>query len=200
MCGRFSSVTIAEVADILDEVQRRVDARDEAWGIDAADLQAIDARPGTETAALLPGGNALEIAELVWGIPAGWDASKLLFNTRIEKAAGATGMWPPIAGRSRCLVPATGFFERSREGRQVAFEDASGELVLMAGVHEGGRLSIVTTEPASEVARFHDRMPLCLTPLTAALWLSPAWRETAYGTLAALAAKEPAAPAQMSLF
>ena len=42
---------------------------------------------------------------------------------------------------------------------------------LLAGVTDGGRLSIVTTEPNAAVAPVHNRMPLVLGPGESDVWL-----------------------------
>ena len=129
-------------------------------------------------------GAQLAVADMAWGFDASWKAGTV-FNTRIETALGETaGMWGDAIRRRRCVVPARAFFEShaaetvpsARTGRpvkrQYAFRNADGSPLLMAGLHERGRFSLVTTAPNEMVSRVHDRMPLVLAPGEAALWLA----------------------------
>lgn len=145
-----------------------------------------EAFPSSVVALIVPTGCGaqLAVADMAWGFDAPWKAGAV-FNTRIETALGETaGMWADAIGRRRCVVPARAFFEShasetvpsARTGRpvkrQYAFRNADGSPLLMAGVHERGRFSIVTTAPNETVSRVHGRMPLVLAPGEAALWLA----------------------------
>ncbi|MDY3949374.1 MAG: SOS response-associated peptidase family protein [Eggerthella lenta] len=128
-------------------------------------------------------GCGLAVAHMAWGYEVPWKNGPV-FNTRIETALRGEGsMWAESFARRRCLVPARGFFEShanetvpsERTGRpvkrQYAFAAPDGAPLLLAGVHDRGRFSLVTTEPNSVVAPVHNRMPLALGPSEAALWL-----------------------------
>lgn len=58
-------------------------------------------------------------------------------------------------------------------GRRARFRFAHpGEgALLLAGLRQGDRFTIVTTEPNDAVAPVHSRMPLVLTPAEALTWL-----------------------------
>lgn len=125
----------------------------------------------------------LAVEELTWGYPVEWRRGPV-FNTRIETAlAPGRTMWSASFERGRCLVPALAFHESHatetvpsvRTGRpvkrQYRFSLPGGEAMLLAGVQEDGRFSLVTTEPNACVAAVHDRMPLVLRADEAQAWL-----------------------------
>ena len=128
-------------------------------------------------------GCGLAVAHMAWGYEVPWKNGPV-FNTRIETTLRGEGsMWAESFARRRCLVPARGFYEShatetvpsERTGRpvkrQYAFAAPDGAPLLLAGVHDRGRFSLVTTEPNAAVAPVHNRMPLALEPGEAALWL-----------------------------
>ena len=160
-----------------------------------------DAYPGSRLATILPAaGGGFEAAELTWGFdaPSG-GRGKYVYNTRIEtaldQAGSGQGLWAGPISCGRCLVPVRGFFERNTLGRdkgadQVRFVLAGHGVFLLAGVQEKGRLSVVTTRPNADVARFHSRMPLVLGPGESALWLGPEFALLADRSSIRLAAEE----------
>ena len=111
-----------------------------------------------------------------------------VFNTRLETALDQLergyGMWATAIATGRCLVPVRAFYEghatervpSERTGRpvrrQYRFRLPGAPAMLLAGVAEGGRLSIVTTRPNRDVAPVHDRMPLVLGPGESQAWLA----------------------------
>jgi putative SOS response-associated peptidase YedK len=124
----------------------------------------------------------LEIIPLTWGFALG-ESKRLVFNTRIESALGGSPLWKRAIQEGRCIMPVASFFEphgsetvRSpRTGkpmkRQYEFADADNQPLLLAGVHDQGRLSIVTTSPNASVAPIHERMPLALRFEEVPVWL-----------------------------
>ena len=79
----------------------------------------------------------------------------------------------------RCLVPAGYYFEWEKWGKE-KFKYAIGQnergIIYMAGIYrmEGGRpvFSILTHEPASQIAFIHDRMPVILPAEATKDWLN----------------------------
>lgn len=141
--------------------------------------------PSSVVPLIVPSGEGarLTVVHMAWGYEVPWKNGPV-FNTRIETALrGDGGMWGASFARRRCLIPARGFFEShgsetvpsARTGRpvkrQYAFEPHGGGPMLLAGIHDKGRFSLVTTEPNDVVAPVHNRMPLVLTPGEAKLWL-----------------------------
>jgi putative SOS response-associated peptidase YedK len=95
--------------------------------------------------------------------------------------------------RSRCLIPATGFFEWRLEGsRKVKyrFSRRDEDLFCFAGLYdtwrdprdgEGRELrscTIITTTPNDLVAQYHTRMPVILDPGDESAWLDPRTRDS----------------------
>lgn len=144
-----------------------------------------DAFPSSVVALIAPTGlgTQLAVADMVWGYEVPWKKGPV-FNTRIETARdNPSSMWRASFERRRCLVPAWRFFESHatemvaspRTGkpmrRSYSFARADGAPLILAGIHEAGRFSLVTTEPSPVVAPVHSRMPLALDADGAALWL-----------------------------
>jgi len=125
-----------------------------------------------------------------WGLVPAWARSVAqgarMINARAETVASSPAFRASFL-RRRCIVPADGFYEWLREGRQrqpyllaplhprpLALaglwapwrEPASGEWLLSAAV--------VTTCANRTVGRLHDRMPVILAPEAWPLWLDPA--------------------------
>lgn len=128
---------------------------------------------------------------LTWGIPAPWDG-KPLINARGETLATKKTFKPLL--ESRCLVPATAYFEWRRVGRERLknrIAPADGEPFAFAGLHDGTNFTIVTCAPAPDVAHIHDRMPVILPAESEAAWIDPAF---AFERVAALLAPFAAQP------
>jgi putative SOS response-associated peptidase YedK len=121
-----------------------------------------------------------------WGIVPAWKhgSAPLLINARSETAATKPTFRKALQSR-RCLIPATGFYEWRKTGRQkqpYLFRLADGGLFAFAGLWEVGRnhdgneaeaCAILTTEANDLVRPAHDRMPVILDPSRYAEWLDP---------------------------
>lgn len=153
-------------------------------GAPAAEDLRRDAFPSSPVPIIAYGGGLrLSVADLAWGFDAPWKKGPV-FNTRIETALAGEGMWAEPFARGRCLVPAWTFFEphatetvpSARTGRpvkrQYRFSRPDGRPLLIAGVQDGARFSVVTTSPNGAVAPVHDRMPLVLEQDEAVRWLA----------------------------
>ena len=128
-----------------------------------------------------------------------------------DDTAHASGVGLPGAANA---ADDTGAASGSSRGRRPQFRFAApgdGGVLLLAGLREGDRFTVVTTEPNAVVGAIHDRMPLVLSPTEALTWLDGTHEDLA--ALAdrahvALEAQEQAAasrgrrvnPDQMSLF
>jgi putative SOS response-associated peptidase YedK len=81
----------------------------------------------------------------------------------------------------RCVVPCQGFYEwRDENGKQpYYFSRADGRPMMLAGIwdeseYKGDKrvgFAIITDEPNSLIAPYHDRMPLALADDMVAAWL-----------------------------
>ena len=156
-----------------------------------------EARPGSTVTALVPQkkveienglSSTIDTVELIWGIQAFWltkkqGQSKLVFNTRVESALGNSKLWKEPMLHGRCVFPVSSFFEShtsevsihprtgKSEKRVYEFSSQSGEPLLLAGLSDSGRLSVVTTEPNDVVRAIHPRMPLILSFEEVPTWL-----------------------------
>ena len=183
MCHRVMPLSLPEVEYLLE--QRRTTGRAPLPQRDPSTF-VPDAYPGHQLPLILPGPSGeLAPATCVWGFlgPSGV-TSRLVFNTRIETALqqlrAGHGMWAEAIENGRCLVPVLSFYESwtrdpPRRGAQVRFSYPGHRAFLLAGVQQGGRVSIVTTTPNADVGSFHSRMPLVLGPGESSVWLGPSF-------------------------
>ena len=175
MCGRFTMLAWEEVAQVIEEIET---GRKLAFAAGTAPNE--EAFPGNTAPVIVSGTDMIEPRQLSWGfvLP---DTGKLVFNTRLETAASSR-FWSEAYERRRCIVPAWAFCETHREqtaatasGRRVKqayrFSRPGGEPLLMAGIWQDGRFSVMTTMPDAAVAPVHDRMPLLLDSPQALDWL-----------------------------
>lgn len=111
---------------------------------------------------------------LKWGLQVAWD-TKPLINARAETLAEKPTFQPLL--ESRCLIPASAYFEWRRDGK-ARFKNrislADNELFAFAGLTDGTRFTIVTSSPHPSVADIHNRMPVILAANTEAAWLDNA--------------------------
>jgi putative SOS response-associated peptidase YedK len=121
-----------------------------------------------------------------WGLIPYWakdpKALGLLFNARIE-GIDEKPAYRAAMRRRRCLIPADGFYEWKKEGRNrrpyfVRARDR--QPFAFAGVWEtwtdrdGGEIdtgAIITCAPNAALAPIHDRMPAIVPPEHHAAWL-----------------------------
>src|SRR5262249_40152984 len=134
-----------------------------------------------------PAASGRELVTMRWGIVTAWKrgSAPLLINARAVTAATKPTFRKALQQR-RCLIPAMGFYEWRKEGRQkqpYLFRLADGGLFAFAGLWEVGRdkdgneaeaCAILTTEANELVRPAHDRMPVILDPRHYAEWLDPA--------------------------
>jgi putative SOS response-associated peptidase YedK len=138
----------------------------------------------------------------------GWNVRgkrELLVNARVE-GLDRNGLFKKAGERHRALVPADGFYEWHRTGkdkRAYFLRGADAQLLTFAALFDVGRkpeeasdekparepgFVIVTRSPGPVSVRIHDREPLIVPPSLRDLWLSRAPLDEA---LAALATAQP---------
>lgn len=182
MCGRF-------------KVARKKEILEEAFGLDD-ELDDLDVSPRYNVA---PGQSVLVVrqdaekpvrhASLArWGLIPSWakDATigYKMINARAETVAEKPSFRAALRSR-RCLIPADGFYEWKREGKEklpFCFTQADDSVFAFAGLWEQwkspqGQLiescSILTTTPNELMRDVHDRMPVILPRDVYDLWLDP---------------------------
>lgn len=198
MCGRFEVLSWDEVADVVRalEAVSPVNVMPDwpARLVGVAGAVPTDAVPGSAVDVVVADSRGvLSVACLTWGFAAEW-SQRPVYNTRLEKAMGPNpGMWAGPISRGRCVVPARGFFEthatetvRSPKTgriikRRYRFGAENEVPLLLAGVRNETRFSVVTTSPNAVVSPVHDRMPLVLSPQEAVWWLRAPWLDFANG-------------------
>ncbi|MGD9688309.1 MAG: SOS response-associated peptidase family protein [Phycisphaerales bacterium] len=118
-----------------------------------------------------------------WGfIPAWWREESPPDHTINARAEGvaASRMFSAALKGSRCVVPASGFYEwqgKKPPKTPLYITRADGKPMLFAGLlslHKGmPTMAILTTSASEEIAPIHDRMPVVLEPEEAPAWLDP---------------------------
>ena len=131
----------------------------------------------TDTVAVIANSRALQPMPfaMTWGytLPGG----KRLINARSESAADKPLFREGMLKR-RCLIPASHYFEWSHDARarmKYAIRPEGTVMMYIAGLYrlEEGRpvFTILTREPAPQIAFIHNRMPVILSRDAAGAWL-----------------------------
>ncbi|MDX1454643.1 MAG: SOS response-associated peptidase [Gammaproteobacteria bacterium] len=115
------------------------------------------------------------IQSRAWGLAPAWlkDSSKAQINARGE-TAHEKPMFRKAVKSSRCLVPATGWYEwRMLDGRKqpYALAAADRDPVMFAGIEENDTFAIITTEAIPALVHVHHRMPRVLSAAEQNAWL-----------------------------
>jgi putative SOS response-associated peptidase YedK len=179
MCGRFTlEKSLGDLVTLFNV--RPLPDLDERYNI--APTQAV------AVVRAAPEGVGRELTLLRWGLVPGWSkdptGGPLLINARAETAAIKPAFRAALRYR-RCLVPADGFFEWQREGREKRpfhMRRRDGAPFAFAGLWErwsspdGSVMescALLTTEANELMQSVHDRMPVILDPEVFDLWLDP---------------------------
>ena len=132
-----------------------------------------------------------------WGLIPSWAKDPSIGNKMINARAETISEKPAFRealARSRCLVPADGYYEWQRQGRMgqrkqpfyIRIRD--GRPFAFAGLWErwvepDGKViatcAILTTEPNKSLKEIHERMPVILGPKDYDQWLDPYIRQAA---------------------
>jgi len=166
MCGRYATTrSEADLSDLFDAVSV-VEALGPSWNVaptDPVPLVRVSQRRGERV---------LDTAR--WGLVPPW-ATDLrggarMINARSETVATSPAFAPSFAKR-RCLVPADGWFEWVRDGKQKQayyMTPADSSVLAFAGLWSAWgpesvlTCSVLTTAALGDLSRVHDRMPLIL--------------------------------------
>lgn len=143
------------------------------------DIWAVRNEPGSATAA---------IARLRWGLIPSWAQDPKIGNRMINARSETVAEKPAFKNafqQRRCVIPADGFFEWQKEGKQripyhIHLEDR--EPFAMAGLWERWQspqgdclesCTILTTTPNQVMRGLHDRMPVILKEERILDWMNP---------------------------
>jgi putative SOS response-associated peptidase YedK len=179
MCGRYTITdpdqAQAAVAEILDDPTPIPDLPPR---FNAAPTQSLPIVANRTT-------RALELAR--WGLVPSWAKDlaigNKMINARSESLAEKPAFREALA-RRRCLVPADGFFEWQKAGKQKQpyfIHQEARRPFAFAGLWDRWKqpddtwlisFTIVTCRPNEVVAALHDRMPVVVAPADWERWLS----------------------------
>ena len=177
MCGRFSQAADPEA---LRERFQLFDVSEYKRRYNVAPTQNVPVIVESDGKRKLEG--------MRWGLVPRWakdpSVGSQMINARSESAAEKPSFREAFKAR-RCLVPADGFYEWKKAGRQsmpyrVVLKDR--QLFALAGLWEswhtpGGTelltFTILTTDANQKLSEFHDRMPVFLNREDESLWLAP---------------------------
>lgn len=138
--------------------------------------------PSQDVVAIADFGTGLDARMLTWGLVPSWSTDgKGFINARSETLEEKPSFSESFRFR-RCLIPADGFYEWKRTGREKrpyyiqSLHDAP---MMFAGIYDTWRKSgqaitscaIITTPPNELVSELHDRMPAILQPEVQEAWL-----------------------------
>ena len=161
MCGRFA-LTIPDLDFLAEMLEAEYDP-------EFRDLykQSYNIGPQTLNPILFEVAGALKIIPARWG----WEGfgGKLLINARSE-TAGEKKTFSEAFRERRCIIPASGFFEWLRDGKEKKpywFFPSGNTIFLFGGMFEIAfdgerRFIVLTTEANPVVSPVHDRMPVIL--------------------------------------
>lgn len=147
--------------------------------------------PLSELPIILGTENGWEAISMRWGLVPSWakddkSAAKLI-NARAETVAVKPSFRQAWKQR-RCLIPVSGYYEWSREGkdkRPYYFSPQDSDWFVFVGLFEHWKLSdqsdhadlitfcIITTEANGDVQSVHNRMPVILNTTQQQWWLDP---------------------------
>lgn len=188
MCGRYVSSTPP------DELARYFGASLQAERLVGPDYNVA---PTRKVFTVLEDGETRVVEQLRWGLVPFWakDAAigNRMINARAETIGSKNAFRKPFE-RHRCIVPADGFYEWTKEpGQKVKqpwyIHRPDGEPYAFAGLWETWRgadresepmrsCTIITTSANEPMSKLHDRMPVILPPSAWDTWLDPENHDT----------------------
>lgn len=188
MCGRYVTPTMAEM--------------ERYWQLSDAQIrnpleQRFNVSPSSTVPMIYQSAEGLQLIAARWGlVPFWWKEPKApgnTFNARSEEAASKP-MWRTVASKSRCIVPALGWYEWKEAERidpttgevkkvkqPYLMRRANSEPLAFAGFMsrwksegvERYTCTVVTRDAVGVAAQVHNRMPIALPKAAEADWLDP---------------------------
>ena len=166
MCGRYQftqdSLELQEIAERLDNAGKA--------------FKTGEIFPTNTAPVLVAEGQGSKPEAYIWGFPH-FKGNGVIINARSETAADKTMFRKPLL-TGRCVVPTSGFFEWSQDGRKqkYLFRKPGVETLYLAGLFNcfrgENRYVILTTEANASISDIHNRMPVILQPEEIQPWLS----------------------------
>jgi len=177
MCGRYATTrSEADLSDLFDAVDV-TEGLGPSWNV-----APTDPVPLVRVSASHDGKRVLDTAR--WGLVPPWAkdlrGGAKMINARSETVATSPAFAPSFA-RRRCLVPADGWFEWVRTGKErqaYYMTPADGSALAFAGIwapwgpEKVLTCSVLTAAARGGLAKVHDRMPLILPPDRWSEWMA----------------------------
>ena len=176
MCGRYATTRNDADLSLLFDAVSIAEGPGPSWNVAPTDPVPLVRVSRSRDA------RVLDVAR--WGLVPPWApdlrSGARMINARAETAATSPAFAPSFAKR-RCLVPADGWFEWVRAGKQrqaYYMTPADGSPLAFAGLWSAWgpesvlTCSVLTTAALGGLARVHDRMPLILPRERWAGWLA----------------------------
>ena len=179
MCGRYNLITDAQALVDFFEIEHTL--------IDTSALQPhYNIAPSQDVPVVRDTGKGRELVLAHWGLVPHWSKEEKpkysTINARAETVAEKPTYRDPFRHK-RCLIPATGFYEWTREGDEKTphhIRLPGGELFAFAGLwdhwdKEGAGFdscSIIVTRSNETMQPIHDRMPVILNAAQYNTWLN----------------------------
>lgn len=138
--------------------------------------------------AVITNQNPNQLAYVKWGLVPSWSKDPAIGNKMINARSETAAEKPSFRSafkRRRCLIPADGFFEWTKQDKKkvpMYIHLENNAVFAFAGLWEtwqspdGSELqtcTILTTEPNELIKPLHHRMAVILEPDTYDTWLSP---------------------------
>ncbi|MEN6343101.1 MAG: SOS response-associated peptidase [Methanospirillum sp.] len=174
MCGRYSLICTDDLGNRFRVYEPTLGRRSR-----------FNVAP-SQTMPVVAQGERTELVPMAWGLVPHWVADPGTARRSINARAETLAKRPTfrgLLGRNRCLVPASGFYEWTRDGRKTPYyvrrKDA--DLFAFAGLYdlrrdvdgaESPTYTIITTTANEVVAPIHERMPAILRREDEERWLS----------------------------
>lgn len=178
MCGRYNLIHTQHLAKRFNVKQAPKDLKPN-----------YNVAPGQQLPIIVNHGNGNEIEFAKWGLIPVWakdvNIGYKMINARAETLEEKS-TWKRPFHKQRCIVPASGFYEWRKFGKEkqpFCIHVPSADLVGFAGLYdiwkdaEGYPIisyTIITTTANKLVEPIHDRMPVILSPEAEDAWLDPA--------------------------
>jgi len=172
MCGRFSIISKSREIEKHFDLVRSREFRKSYNVYPSSDIPVVRLEYGDRV-----------LANLHWGLIPHWakDTKLQPINAKGETVASKP-FFRSAFRKSRCLIPANGFYEWQRAGKQKQpyyFRLKDAELMAFAGLwdrweHDGNAIescTIITTDANEVMKPVHDRMPVVLGPDAYEAWL-----------------------------
>ncbi|MFC2661960.1 MAG: SOS response-associated peptidase [Eubacterium sp.] len=133
-----------------------------------------DIVPGMSVPVLYDAGGRTVCDLMSWGFPDSHEKGSLIINARSE-TLDEKPMFRDALQHHRCIAPAAGFYEWTKEKEQVRYTWEAAPVIYLGAVfrmiQNVLRFVIITREANSSVRDVHGRMPLLFSTQDALRWI-----------------------------